>query len=673
MNLPASPADRDVGAGRWLGHESTVCAACGLTLALGLFFIFVWAPHPWGWEGFDDYHQLALDVAAGRPFPTIDRPWGYVYFLAAFYRLFGDHPWIALVAQAALNAGIPWLVYRFALTWVEPRTASLAAAIAGVFSFNTAYASTQASDAVCTVIFMAALVVFTSARRYDRWWWYAGAGLLGGLAPQFRPNLILVPLLLAAALVLERRTRASLVHAAVLVACAAAALAPWIIRNYRLTRTVLPTSVHGAVQLWYGTLQVGAYVNSRAYNPRAAFETPVFDYTSLDRVPIVVSARAKTCAVGPPTNLELVYWTDRDRPRRRLSPAVSTRGGAEFEIPPPGPGSVLYYYFDAAWPSALRGGFEQSTPAAGAARPFVYFVSDDHLGDLDVHGDLLDVFDVVRLARRLAWHEPLAFERQLSGAGIGPGDLERAAGLLIGTATDARDGDDRSNGRVLTAFSHDSRQLRLAFRDGSSIVVPRTWSARVTDVTFDGPIALALMRSHRSLASLEAAADENRTRAALPPEVRHEQQCAALEDIAVNQVFYRREPHLMRRYSALAFDNIRRDPVGFARATAYRAFRLFVIVGTDDRHTAQQFSRSALVYAAATAVSATYLLLFAAGVAMAWRRGYAMWLPLALIAYVPLTIAPALTNMRYTISIQPIVFLFIAVALMAPFSRPRRR
>ena len=47
-------------------------------------------------------------------------------------------------------------------------------------------------------------------------------------------------------------------------------------------------------------------------------------------------------------------------------------------------------------------------------------------------------------------------------------------------------------------------------------------------------------------------------------------------------------------------------------------------------------------------------------------------LPLALIAYVPLTIAPLLTNMRDTISVQPMVFLFMALALMAPFSRRRR-
>src|SRR5260221_8608186 len=124
---------------RALDRKAAVSAACGITLALGLFFIFVWAPHPWGWEGFDHYHQLALTVASGHPFPTMEVPWGYAYFLAAFYRLFGDHPWIPLVVQALLNATVPLLVFLLARTWFDESIAVVAAVITGVFSFNTVY------------------------------------------------------------------------------------------------------------------------------------------------------------------------------------------------------------------------------------------------------------------------------------------------------------------------------------------------------------------------------------------------------------------------------------------------------------------------------------------------------------------------------------------------------
>src|SRR5512138_1239034 len=137
-----------------------VAAASAATLAIGLFFVFVWAPHPWGWEGFDHYHELALTLASGRTFPTIEVPWGYAYFAAAVYRLSGDHPAVLLVIQVALNAAMPYLIYRFASEWTDRRTATTAAVLTGVLSFNTVYASTQSSDAVCTVIFMIALVAF---------------------------------------------------------------------------------------------------------------------------------------------------------------------------------------------------------------------------------------------------------------------------------------------------------------------------------------------------------------------------------------------------------------------------------------------------------------------------------------------------------------------------------
>src|SRR5262249_13711205 len=127
--------------------------------------------------------------------------WGYAYFLAAFYRTFGDRPWIPLVAQALLNGVVPLLVFLAARAWLDRRTSALAAVLTGVLSFNTVYASTQSSDAVCTCLFMSAVVAFDAARRRDDWRLFALVGLLTGVAAQFRPNLILIPLLLAAYLV----------------------------------------------------------------------------------------------------------------------------------------------------------------------------------------------------------------------------------------------------------------------------------------------------------------------------------------------------------------------------------------------------------------------------------------------------------------------------------------
>jgi len=92
--------------------------------------VFVRAPHPWGWEGFDDYQDLGRALARGEPFPTIDRPWGYAYFLAAFYRTFGDRPQFPIVAQVVVNAFMPLLTIMMAE--VPAADAGVASGVANV-------------------------------------------------------------------------------------------------------------------------------------------------------------------------------------------------------------------------------------------------------------------------------------------------------------------------------------------------------------------------------------------------------------------------------------------------------------------------------------------------------------------------------------------------------------
>ena len=638
----------------------TVRAACLLSLAIGLLFVFVRAPHPWGWNGFDHYHELALALASGQPFPTMEVPWGYAYFLAGFYRLFGDRPWIPLLVQVALNAITPLLLFAAARRWTDRATASIAALLLGAFSFNTVYASTQSSDAICTVLFLSTILIFmTAVERGDEASgraWFALAGVVTGVMSQFRPNLILIPGVLAAYAIWKQPVRRYVVHAAVLLLCAGAMLAPWVVRNYRLTKTIIPTSVHGGAQLWYGTLQTGKYLDSRGYNPRSVFEAPAFEYTSLDGVPILVSGGVRTCAIDERHGtLSLFYWTDGDPVKRRLAPLTLNpiTGRFTFELPAPD-GNAVYYYFETAWPSGT-GATTVDTPALGAAAPSVYFVSQDHLGDMDVHADLLDIFDVVRLARHDAWGEPLAAADTLRRAGVV--DAVNAARTLLRIAFDGRD-----EPVPAIHLDHDDTTALLTIGDGSTITIPREWHERLTDLTIAGPHAEALMYARTSLAGLSRP---------VPAVSKDDATCAIVGEVKINNVFYREQPQSMRRYSALALDNIRREPLAFLEASLYRVYRVFVVVGSSDKWTNQQFAGAAAVYAAATAASLAFLGLFLAGIVILWRRRADILLPLLLILYVPATIAPLLTNMRYSVTVQPLMFVFVAASLIALWKRAR--
>jgi 4-amino-4-deoxy-L-arabinose transferase-like glycosyltransferase len=653
---------------RALNRTATVYLASVASFVIAALFIFVWAPHPWGWEGIDHYHDLGLLLARGEPFPTTDVPWGYGYFLAAFFRMFGDRPWIPLLAQASLNALVPILTFRLIALELDRRTAIAAAVLTGVASFNTIYASTLSSDAVCTVLFMAGLLAFAAGRRSGSLAAFAGAGLFFGLAPQFRPNLLLLPAVLAALYLLSRpRNLRKAWQMAVCLAITALMLVPWTVRNYRLLGLVLPTSSHGGVQLWYGSLQTGPYLTSRAYNPRSAFESSAFDYSSAAGRPILVAAELAPCPGPPPASTVLVYWTDRHREPVRLAPSQLENGLLQWQVPGQALPTVIYYFLEARWPP--RGDeaeLVERLPEGGITQPAVYFVSDAHVTDPDIHGDLLDVFDIIRMVGTLAWHDPPAdalphgdrLDFDADGR-VTEADLTAALDILVRLQPG-----DVAPGATLSALTSDSSRARLAFADGSTLSIPRAFTGRVTDVTPSGEYAFRVIHAAVPFSTIAAERERHRI---------DRRACRPWQNLAVNKGFASAEPDSMRRYTALAWDNIRRDPGAYLLSCAYRAWRLFVVSGTDDHWTAQQFSGSRLVYGVATAASGAYLCLLLAGIALAVRQRRALLVLLTPILYVPATIVWVLTNMRYTVTVQPLVFAFIALVGVAVLDRARNR
>jgi hypothetical protein len=638
---------------RTLDSPYAVTAASVLTLTLGYVFIFVWAPHPWSWQGIDAYHELAKSLARGEPFQTTDVPWGYAYYAAFFYKLFGDRIWVPLVVQATLNGAVPILLCRLVEPLAGRRTATLSALIVGAFSFNTIYASTQSSDTICTVLFLTALLYFAAGVRRQTLMPFVVSGLLLGLVPQFRPNMVLFPgVMIVVYLALPQRSVKRLGQMAVFALLVLALQMPWIVRNYRLTGLVLPTSTHGGIQLWYGTLQVGEHLESRAHNPRFYFASPAFTYTSLWERPIVITSLYRPCFGDRRTPTQLVYWTDRERQPRTVMPQPGWDESSRviFELPGQPNHTVLYYFLQQTAPST---GVTFAVPPEGADNPYVAFVSDDHLGDLDRHDDVIDVFDLVRILRHLAWQEPLRAAERLDlnrDGRVEQADLESILRLLVPAMA------ERFAPAPLHTIESSADAVTLRLADGSWITVPRDFGGRQTDLTLSlhGEMAPELLSRTRTFTSI-----------AHPPRRLRADECEPAAEVTFNQPFYLGEPHMMQRFMSLAMDNIRRDPGAFASASLYRFVRMFVVRGTSDQSTAQQFSGSRLVYGVGTALSVAYLAVFFTGVVVAWRRRSALVLFLIPIVYVPVTICFVLTNMRYTVTVQPLMFAFVALAVVA--------
>ena len=206
------------------------------------------------------------------------------------------------------------------------------------------------------------------------------------------------------------------------------------------------------------------------------------------------------------------------------------------------------------------------------------------------------------------------------------------------------------------------------FGDGSTLSVPRQWTGRITDLELKGSAAenaaaALLVSRSRPFAGLQPTPTPGMP--APKPAAVENDLCLVVDEISANRVPYRRLPHEMRRFTALALDNIRHDPWGFLVASAHRALRVFVIEGSQDVRTAAQFRSARLVYGIARALSVAYLALFVAGLVIAIRRGLPLFMFLVPIAYVPLTICFMLINARYSMTVQPFVFAVISVALVA--------
>ena len=296
----------------------------------------------------------------------------------------------------------------------------------------------------------------------------------------------------------------------------------------------------------------------------------------------------------------------------------------------------------------------------------MFVLSRDHLGDLDLGGRLLDVFDLARLARHLAWGEPLTTPAVLdldADGAVTEADLRLGASLLA----DERDHSPAATAQVVATVTADASTVTLRFTDGSALAVPRATDGRITDLVTERGVASIVMSRARSFASIKPRP------VPLPrsdgPGVSHK----CLAEIGLDQVPYRRQPHLMNRYTALALDNIRRAPMDYALASAYRAVRLFVIEGSEDRRTAAQFSGSSGVYLIGRLVTAGFAALFVAGLLVALWRRLPVFMFLTPIVYVPGTIAFMLINARYAMTAQPFMFAMIAVLLVTALDRLRPR
>ena len=206
----------------------------------------------------DDYDRLALNIALGNGYrygadlaPTLMREPGYPLFLAGLFALFGYGIETARFANMVLVGITSVLVMRLGMiVGLDRRIAALAALIFLVHPGIVIAAARGGFEIFFILLLTAFALVLIRAVQARDLKHYAFAGLLLGLAVLTRSTLLYFSIIVVAYVWWVTRSLSpaagSLRYGVVVLASLAVVLSPWIIRNYVVTKEVVPaTTIQG--------------------------------------------------------------------------------------------------------------------------------------------------------------------------------------------------------------------------------------------------------------------------------------------------------------------------------------------------------------------------------------------------------------------------------------------
>lgn len=214
------------------------------------------------------YDNLAVNLLTRHEFITrVDPPhrWDVPYatrppltpfFLATIYLVTGPSPRVAQVAMALVSAASCVLIALLGVELFGTRTGVVAGLLAAVNPFFVFLASMPLTENLGMLLYVWLAILLVRLERTSQPKDAIGAGMIFGLALLNKPAVLgALPLLVGWLLVVSRRhARRGPTLAALFVAAAVLAIAPWTVRNYVRLGAVIPvtTQAGGAMYVSNG-------------------------------------------------------------------------------------------------------------------------------------------------------------------------------------------------------------------------------------------------------------------------------------------------------------------------------------------------------------------------------------------------------------------------------------
>jgi 4-amino-4-deoxy-L-arabinose transferase-like glycosyltransferase len=190
--------------------------------------------------------------------PTVDRAPLWPAMIAVIYGLLGPHDHYVRLFLCFVGAGTCALIYAFASDLFGRRVALFAGVLAAIYPFLYIYDGWLYSESVYIFLLLAFCYSLYRLQRNPNWKWMLVSGLLLGLASLERPNGLLILASFLAWLVVIGWAKVlswpAVAKSAIIVGLVSTLLfIPWTIRNYEVTRALVPVAVGN------GKVMLGAY------------------------------------------------------------------------------------------------------------------------------------------------------------------------------------------------------------------------------------------------------------------------------------------------------------------------------------------------------------------------------------------------------------------------------
>lgn len=197
-----------------------------------------------------DYDQMAASLVQTGIFRdngviTGFRPIGYVFFLAAIYKIFGHTLFLPQLANVALGVATLFLLWSLFSRWKDEKTALAACALLAFYLPEVYATQYLLSEQLFVCLWVLSLYLWEKNREKKSLSFISGASF--GLAALVRPVVLAWTVIPAVYEVIRRRW----MRLALFFSAAALVTTPWFYRNYK-TFGVWTLSTHSGINFWMG-------------------------------------------------------------------------------------------------------------------------------------------------------------------------------------------------------------------------------------------------------------------------------------------------------------------------------------------------------------------------------------------------------------------------------------